>query len=67
MIVEQDAKEVFQNLKRLEEDHKTILWKMFKEVSGKAPPSEFPEYPKSPENQGDDVMEGGMLVISIEA
>jgi rubrerythrin len=61
MMMEQVAKEVFQNLKRSEENHKTTLWKMFEEVSGKTPPPEFPESVISKEPRG-DVMEGGMLV-----
>jgi rubrerythrin len=64
MIMEQVAKKVFQNLERSEENHKTTLWKMFEEVSGKTPPPEFPESVISKEPRG-DVMEGGMLVSEV--
>jgi len=61
MIEEEEAKGVFQSLKRLEENHKTALWKMYEELSGKPPPSEFPDAMISREAAG-DVMEGGMLI-----
>ena len=61
MIEEQEAKGVFQSLKRSEENHKTALWKMDEELSGKPPPSEFPDTMMSREAAG-DVMEGGMLI-----
>ena len=58
---EQEAKGLFQNLKRSEENHKATLWKMYEEISGKAPTHEFPAnvIPKEPRG---DVMEGGILV-----
>jgi rubrerythrin len=58
---EQEAKGLFQNLKRSEENHKTTLWKMDEEISGKAPAPEFPDNVIS-KKPGGDVMEGGMLV-----
>jgi rubrerythrin len=58
---EQEAKGLFQNLKRSEENHKATLWKMYEEISGKAPTPEFPDNVISKEPRG-DVMEGGMLV-----
>jgi len=61
MIEEQEAKGVFQSLKRSEENHKIVLWKMCEELSGKPPPSEFPDTMMSREAAG-DVMEGGMLI-----
>ena len=61
MIEEQEAKGVFQSLKRSEENHKIVLWKMYEELSGKPPPSEFPDTMMSREAAG-DVMEGGMLI-----
>jgi rubrerythrin len=61
MIEEQEAKGLFQNLKRSEENHKTTLWKMYEELSGKAPTPEFPDNVISREPRG-DVMEGGMLI-----
>jgi rubrerythrin len=61
MTEDQEARGLFQNLKRSEENHKTTLWKMFEEVSGKPNTSEFPEKVISREPKG-DVMEGGMLV-----
>jgi rubrerythrin len=61
MMEEQEAKGLFHNLKRSEENHKTTLWNMYEEISGKAPTLEFPETVISGEPRG-DVMEGGMLV-----
>jgi rubrerythrin len=60
MTKDQEAKGVFQNLERAEENHKTTLWKLFEEISGKAV-REFPGAVISGEPRG-DVMEGGMLV-----
>jgi rubrerythrin len=60
MTKDQEAKDVFQNLERAEENHKTTLWKLFEEISGKAV-REFPGAVISGEPRG-DVMEGGMLV-----
>ena len=61
MMEDRETKGIFQNLKRSEENHKTTLWKMFEEISGKAPAPEFPDTVISKEPRG-DVMEGGMLV-----
>ena len=61
MVEDQEAKGLFQNLKRSEENHKTTLWKMYEELSGKAPAPEFPGNVISKEPRG-DVMEGGMLI-----
>jgi rubrerythrin len=61
MIGDQEAKGLFQNLERSEENHKTTLWKMYEEISGKTPTPEFPDNVISKEPRG-DVMEGGMLV-----
>jgi sulfur-carrier protein adenylyltransferase/sulfurtransferase len=61
MIEEQETKGLFQSLKRSEENHKTTLWKMYEELSGKPPTHEFPDTVMSKEPRG-DVMEGGMLV-----
>jgi sulfur-carrier protein adenylyltransferase/sulfurtransferase len=61
MLEEQEAKGLFQNLKRSEENHKATLWKMYEEISGKAPTHEFPDNVISKEPRG-DVMEGGILV-----
>jgi len=61
MMEDRETKGIFQNLKRSEENHKTTLWKMFEEISGKAPAPEFPDTVISKEPWG-DVMEGGMLV-----
>ncbi len=61
MMEDQEAKGLFQNLKRTEENHKTTLWKMFEELSGKPNTSEFPDKVISRDSKG-DVMEGGMLV-----
>jgi rubrerythrin len=61
MMEEQEAKGLFQSLKRSEENHKATLWKMYEEISGKAPTPEFPDAVISKEPRG-DVMEGGMLV-----
>jgi rubrerythrin len=61
MMEDQEAKGLFQNLKRTEENHKTTLWKMFEELSGEPNTSEFPDKVVSRESKG-DVMEGGMLV-----
>jgi len=58
---DQEAKGLFQNLKRSEENHKTTLWKLFEEISGKPPAHEFPDKVIPAEPRG-DVMEGGMLV-----
>jgi len=57
----QEAKGLFQNLKRSEENHKTTLWKLFEEISGKTPTHEFPNKVIPAKPRG-DVMEGGMLV-----
>jgi len=61
IMVDQEAKGLFQNLKRSEENHKTTLWKLFEEISGKPPTHEFPNEVIPAEPTG-DVMEGGMLV-----
>ena len=61
MTEEQEARGLFQNLKRSEENHKATLWKIYEEISGKAPPPEFPYTVISKEPKG-DVMEGGMLL-----
>ena len=61
MVEDQETKGLFQNLKRSEENHKTTLWKMYEELSGKAPAPEFPGNVISKEPRG-DVMEGGMLI-----
>lgn len=61
MIEDREGKGVFENLKRSEENHKTTLWKMYEELSGKPPTPEFPDTVISAEPRG-DVMEGGMLV-----
>ena len=58
---DQETKGLFENLKRSEENHKTTLWKMYEELSGKPPTPEFPDTVISKEPRG-DVMEGGMLV-----
>lgn len=58
---EQEAKGIFQSLKRSEENHKTTLWKMYEEISGKTPASEFLATVIPGEPAG-DVMEGGMFV-----
>ena len=61
MMEEQEARGLFQNLKRSEENHKATLWKIYEEISGKAPAPEFPDTVISKEPKG-DVMEGGMLL-----
>jgi rubrerythrin len=61
LIGDPEAMGLFQNLKRSEENHKTTLWKMFEELSGRTPTHEFPDKVISTESRG-DVMEGGMLV-----
>ena len=61
MMEEQEARGLFQNLKRSEENHKATLWKIYEEISGKAPTPEFPDTVISKEPKG-DVMEGGILV-----
>jgi rubrerythrin len=61
MVEDQEAKGLFENLKRSEENHKTTLWKMYEEISGKKPTSEFPATVISGEPAG-DVMEGGMFI-----
>jgi len=61
MMEEREAKGIFQSLKISEENHKTILWKMYEEMSGKTPTSEFPAKVISGEPAG-DVMEGGMSI-----
>jgi rubrerythrin len=61
MMEDQETKGLFLNLKRSEENHKTTLWKMYEELSGKPPAPEFPDTVISSEPRG-DVMEGGMLV-----
>ena len=61
MMEEQEARGLFQNLKRSEENHKATLWKIYEEISGKAPAHEFPDTVISKEPKG-DVMEGGMLL-----
>jgi rubrerythrin len=61
MMEDRETKGIFQNLKRSEENHKTTLWKMYEEISGKTPTHEFPDTVISKEPRG-DVMEGGMLV-----
>ncbi|MGZ3495280.1 MAG: ferritin-like domain-containing protein [Thermodesulfobacteriota bacterium] len=58
---EREAKGLFQNLKRSEENHKTTLWKLLEEISGKTPTHEFPNEVIPAKSRG-DVMEGGMLV-----
>jgi len=60
-IEEQEAKGIFQSLKRSEERHKTTLLKMYEEFLGKPPASGFPATMISGQPAG-DVMEGGMLV-----
>ena len=57
----QETKGVFENLKRSEENHQTILWRLFEEISVKSPTPEFPDDVVPTEPRG-DVMEGGMLV-----
>ncbi len=57
----QEAKGTFENLKRSEENHKTTLWKLFEEISGKSATHEFPNKVIPAEPRG-DVMEGGMIV-----
>jgi rubrerythrin len=61
MTKDRETKGIFQNLKRSEENHKTTLWKMFEEISGKTPAPEFPDTLISAESRG-DLMEGGMSV-----
>jgi len=61
IIEDREEKGIFENLKRSEENHKTTLWKMFEEISGKAPGPEFPNTVISAGPRG-DVMEGGMSV-----
>ncbi len=61
MMQDQETKGLFQNLKRLEDNHKTTLWKLFEEISGTSPTHEFP-YKVVPAEPREDVMEGGMLV-----
>ncbi len=61
MLEDEEAKGLFQNLTRSEEDHKTILLKLFEEISGKTSNYEFPDRFIRGEERG-DVMEGGMLV-----
>jgi len=57
----QEARGVFHNLKRSEENHKTTLWKMYEEISGRTSSSEFPAMEMSEKPAG-DVMEGGMVI-----
>jgi len=61
MMEDQEARGFFYDLKRSEENHKTTLWKMCEEISGRTPSSEFPATVISGEPAG-DVMEGGMVV-----
>jgi len=61
IMQDQEAKGTFENLKRSEENHKTTLWKLFEEISGRTPTHEFPNKVIPAEPRG-DVMEGGMLV-----
>jgi rubrerythrin len=61
MMEDQETKGLFENLKRSEENHKTTLWKIYEELSGKSPTPEFPYKVISAEPRG-DVMEGGMSV-----
>ena len=58
---DQEAKGLFQNLKRSEENHKTTLWKLFEEISGKPPTHELSDEVIRVEPRA-DVMEGGMHV-----
>ena len=58
---DQEAKGLFHNLKRSEENHKTTLWKMYEEISGRTPTPEFPAMEISGKPAG-DVMEGGMSI-----
>ena len=60
-IEDQEAKGLFHSIKRSEENHKTTLWKMYEEISGRAPTSEFPATEISGKSAG-DVMEGGMTI-----
>jgi rubrerythrin len=61
MMEEQEARGLFQNLKRSEENHKATLWKIYEEISGKAPTPEFADTVISKGPKG-DVMEGGLLL-----
>ncbi len=61
MVEDREAKGLFQDLKRSEQNHKTTLWKMYEGLLGKSPTSEFPDAMISREPAG-DVMEGGMLI-----
>ncbi len=58
-IEEQEAKKIFQSLKKSEESHKATLWKMHEEFLGKPPTPGFPATVISGHPAG-DVMEGGM-------
>jgi rubrerythrin len=61
MMGDQETRGLFQILKRSEENHKTTLWKMYEEISGRSTTPEFPDTVISREPRG-DVMEGGMSV-----
>ncbi len=61
MMEDQEARGLFHDLKRSEENHKTTLWKMYEEISGRTPSSEFPAEVISGKPAG-DVMEGGMVI-----
>jgi rubrerythrin len=61
-LMDEEAKGLYSQLTKAEENHQAILLKLYKEFSGEAFDPGFPESVVPPGREGGDVMEGGVRV-----
>jgi rubrerythrin len=59
---DQEAKDLYRQLTKAEEQHQTSLLKLYEEFSGKAADPGFPGSVLPPGDEAGDVMEGGMRI-----
>jgi rubrerythrin len=61
-LIDKEAKDLYHQLAKAEEQHQVSLLKLYEEFSGKVPDHRFPDSVIPPGKEG-VVMEGGMLVV----
>jgi len=61
-LTDREAKDLYSQLTKAEENHQATLLNLYKEFSGKASGPGFPESVVPPGREGGDVMEGGVRV-----
>jgi rubrerythrin len=62
MLTDREAKDLYRQLTKAEENHQATLLQLYKEFSGNGSSPGFPESVVPPGREGGDVMEGGVRV-----